>query len=317
MRKVKQEEVGASAKNPLTLLTQNVSLNDNLSKETEHGNLSSRSTSWADCLVRPADWFDMAERSFNGYWSENTRCISPCSVPTEQTVRNVTPDAATHETDSVESTLSCPSLSPFSRKRKVSFLRDACRVFADNLEVVGIALHLDFDGLYGSDDAPVNELCTKKQKMAFSEYVYPINIALMNHASLEVIEFLAMQGPEVLERPDGPEKSGSLGIALSCCFFRGKESCIEYGSSVVNILLNANPRCACITDKRLNTPLHKVVRMNVPIDTMARIYLAHQENIDRRNLLGQIPLNVAEMNTSVPDSVLDFFQSLSYGRYGG
>lgn len=317
MCKVTQEEVSASVKNPLPLLTQNFAFDNNLSKETEHGSLSSRSTSWADCLIRPADWFDMAERSFNGYWNENSRCISPCSLPAEQTARNVTPDANPHETDSVNSTTTSRSHSPCPRKRKVSYLRDACRVFADNLEIVGIALHLDSDSLYGSDSSADEEQCTKKQKKtAISEYIYPINIALMNHASLEVIEFLAMQGPEVLERPDGPEQSGSLGIALSCCFFQGKESCLEYGISVVNILLNANLRCASIADKRLNTPLHKVVRMNVPIDLLARIYLAHPENLDRRNLLGQIPLHVAEMNTSVPECTLDFLQKLSYGQYG-
>jgi hypothetical protein len=153
-----------------------------------------------------------------------------------------------------------------------------------------------------------------KQSSAQETFQFPVNIALKNAASPEVVELLAKAAPEILIKPDGPEQVGSLGIALMVIDNWCDDN--TTANKIVDVLLRVNPDCAKGTDKHGNTPLHLAARFNCLSNEMiTKIYDAHPESVNQRNFNGRTPLQVAQMNSSVPENIVDLLQKFTLKEY--
>ena len=135
-------------------------------------------------------------------------------------------------------------------------------------------------------------------------YSYPFNIAMKHGAGLDVLQFLAKEGPDVLAQPDGDEEACSLGIAL------GMD---EPSLDVVRLLLAANPSTRKVVDRRGNTPLHMAARVIVAdpmlsLDIVSLVFSANNDAIHERNFRGETPLDVAIRSPFANDQVVDFLQ---------
>ena len=163
-------------------------------------------------------------------------------------------------------------------------------------------------------------------------YKYAINIALMHGASLDVVQLLAQQAPDVLVLPDGPEECGSLSIFLEQvrCHNRSSNSnnndphhphpSAAENDKIVRALLRASRAAATVPDRHQNTPLHYAVRAarHLPLQTLALVQAAFPDALRQRNFHGQSPLDVAvKSSSSVPLIVVDYLQKLSYGQLEG
>lgn len=229
-----------------------------------------------------------------------------------------------HQKESKDNASSC-TIS--GNKRKAALLHRSCKLFARNAEIIASALLLEPDearlaeptdcGIQVSFENTNNEATTKSKKLRYSKqslvqetFHFPVNIALKNAASPQVVEIVAKAAPGILVKPDGPEQVGSLGIALMVIDNWCDDPTIA--NKIVDVLLAVNPDCAQGTDKHGNTPLHLAGRTNcLSIETITKIYDAHPESANQRNFNGRTPLQVAQINTSVPEHIVDLLQKFS------
>jgi len=143
----------------------------------------------------------------------------------------------------------------------------------------------------------------KGKRTCFSPRIYsfPINIALNSGAEKDILELLVKEGPGVLSEKDGPDQSGSLGIALT----------LQRPRNVVMFLMLANPKCARTRDRYWNLPLHTAVRLrNASLSTVKTIHFAYPEALTKRNLHGETPLDIAVRSLVCPQEIVDYLQGI-------
>jgi hypothetical protein len=216
-----------------------------------------------------------------------------------------------------------------------SLLHKSCKFYPETRVVIESALQLDFDAIrrpvpvmcVGTTTARRNSLgyvgpelltCIQLMKgITIDEsgddddtitlkqpgdcYSYPVNIALMSGAQLDVIELLANAGSDVLTHSDGPEEANSLGIAVA-------HGC---DIDVIRLLLVANIDTAQGYDRHYNLPLHIAVRSGTASkEILTTIHNAYPEGIGCKNFHGLTPLEVAIRSPFCSDSTVDLLQEI-------
>lgn len=182
-----------------------------------------------------------------------------------------------------------------------SLLHQSCRLYPTTDAVVESALRIDPAAIRRAVATTVDEGVTKK---ATNIYGYPINVALTNGASMGVLRMLAEAGPDVLTQKDGTTGSGSLGIALAA----------KCNLDVVNLLIQANPHCVQVADRRGNYPLHVAVSQGMALEIVRRVYLGYPKAQEMRNFHSDTPLDIAQRSTRCPEEVMNFLQSSAYSK---
>jgi hypothetical protein len=132
------------------------------------------------------------------------------------------------------------------------------------------------------------------------DYQYPVNIAINNGASCEVIQILASAAPEVLVQLEGVQGLTTVQIGLQ------KQ---PKNHKLVEILLQANPEAAAIRTSHENTLLHLACQRACPLAMVQTIYRADPTALHHRNFHGETPMVLAQRTICCPEDVLNYLQS--------
>lgn len=165
----------------------------------------------------------------------------------------------------------------------------ACMNYPDNTRLIGMMLRVLPQSIgFQVQKVEGSQSKSKKDTTKFIIGMYPIQIAIMNDASFDVIKLLVRANSQILTRKD---ENGMVTLSLA---FRllGESSDIENFNAMISFLLAANPHAAKIADNRSNTPLHhacmtsihlgglkqqnKVIQVNGQIASRASASIAHQ-----------------------------------------
>jgi hypothetical protein len=119
---------------------------------------------------------------------------------------------------------------------------------------------------------------------------------------MEVVQMLVQAGPDVLTQADGTDGAGTLGIALL------HKCSLEF----VLLLVNANPACARVADRRANYPLHIAVASGLSLEIVKRLHVAFPKALEMRNFHSQTPLDMAQRSTRCPEPVMNYLQSAAF-----
>ncbi|CAB9507593.1 Ankyrin repeat-containing protein [Seminavis robusta] len=143
-------------------------------------------------------------------------------------------------------------------------------------------------------------------------YCFPLNLALLHQPrdkpDLKVLRLLAEVGPDVLRMDDGRNGGGSLIIAL-----HHHPKNLE----IVRLLLEANPNCVQVSDRRGNGPLHVACFHGAPLEIVEELYRRDPAAIDRANMCGETPWNIAQRNSLLSTSpVAEFLYACTKRREG-
>jgi hypothetical protein len=182
-----------------------------------------------------------------------------------------------------------------------SLLHQSCRLYPTTDAVVESALRIDPAAVRRTVPTTVDLGAMNK---VTNIYGYPINVALSHGASMGVLRMLVEAGPDVLTQKDGINGSGSLGIALAA----------KCNLEMINLLMQANPNCALVADRRGNYPLHVAVSQGMTLDIVRRVYLGYPKAQEMRNFHSDTPLDIAQRSTRCPEEVINFLQSSAYSK---
>lgn len=151
--------------------------------------------------------------------------------------------------------------------------------------------------------------CWWNRQDQHEKYMLPINIAISNNASVEVLEVLVSSDSEVLELKDGRDGACSLGIAL--------QSTKQFGNNeaVLDFLVQANPKCVSLTDKRFNYPLHIACSVGSSLRVVQSLYRLNREVLLKKNINGETPLALAQRNSFCSEDVLNFLEANAFREY--
>lgn len=202
-----------------------------------------------------------------------------------------------------------------------SLLHNSCKLYHDTLGIVESAYHMDPDAIrrpvpidcnpsnqYKKGEDEVKKFSILKRTPVDHKYSYPINIALKCKASTEVIQFLIKMGPDVLDKPDGPNRTSSLSIAIT----------LKYDDKIIKSILKANKKAARTLDRRSNTALHVLVQSTstklCTYEVVRLIYNAYPEAVSKRNFHRETPLDIAARSELCPEEVVNFFHSRAFGK---
>ena len=194
-------------------------------------------------------------------------------------------------------------------------LHRVCNFFAAQKEVVEIALALDPSAIRRKADAVTKKTSSHTtaaaaststwvlgsilQKCGLSQerYSYPINIAIQNKASMDVLELLVNHGKDVLLEKDGYERAGSLSIALC------QRPC---DLDLIDLLLFANVQGIMITDRKLNYPLHVACAKGASVDVIMRLYHHYPAALFQQNFNSETPLDICRRSSIITEGALNF-----------
>jgi hypothetical protein len=124
-------------------------------------------------------------------------------------------------------------------------------------------------------------------------YKYPLNLAIHNNATADVIRMLLEADPTVTSLPDGVENQGSLHILLRQQ--RNRRDIL----SLVDSFLLAHPICAQIQDKSGCVPLHLAVFHQAELDTVRHLIMVYPEALQMQNRRQQTPVAMATQLHSI------------------
>lgn len=201
-------------------------------------------------------------------------------------------------------------------------LHRLCQAFPTNVSVIQTALMLEPEAVRQAVSLPV--LSTSKDRYgngkiwsfkapAFKstkkghmnktkrrDYQYPVNIAINNGASCEVIQVLASAAPEVLIKPEGAQGLTTIQLALQ------KE---PKNYKLMEVLLQANPAVATIPTIHQNTLLHLACQRACPLAMVQAFYRANPKALHHRNFHGETPVILAQRTLCCPEDVLNYLQA--------
>jgi hypothetical protein len=136
----------------------------------------------------------------------------------------------------------------------------------------------------------------------YEPYGFPLNLALLhqpqNEPDLKTLRLLAELGPDVLRLHDGRNGGGSLTIAL-----RHHPKNLD----IVRLLLNVNPNCIQVSDKRGNRPLHVACFHGTPLEVVQELYRHDPAAIDKTNMSGETPWEIVQRNSRLSSSPVTEF----------
>ena len=257
----------------------------------------------------------VAETSFHGPSPLRRRFASDLSADRTSQLGSVSQSEWTNASDSSAATNASAFAAPNARIEAPSMdsdslLHNSCKLYPETFGIVESALQLDPAAIRRRIPVVCNRMedgdSSQRTSMRKQDtYHYPINIALTFGASLEIVKLLVKSGPDVLEKPDGPTKGGSLSIAIAS----------NAGLDVIDELVEGNRACASVADRHTNYPLHILARKrDVTVPMIARVHEAFPEALTKCNKNGATPLDIAIRFAGCPEHVLDFLQRLSFGR---
>jgi hypothetical protein len=132
-------------------------------------------------------------------------------------------------------------------------------------------------------------------------YKYPLNLAIHNNATADVIRLLLEADPTVTSLPDGDENHGSLHILLHQ--HRNRNDILP----LVDSFLLAHPICAQIQDKKRCVPLHTAVYHQAELDTVRHLVMVYPEALQMQNRRQQTPVAMAmQLHAICSDTVATF-----------
>jgi hypothetical protein len=133
------------------------------------------------------------------------------------------------------------------------------------------------------------------------KYKYPLNLAIHNNASADVIRLLLEADPTVTSLPDGDENQGSLHILLHQQ--RKRNDILP----LVDSFLLAHPIGAQIQDKKGCVPLHTAVYHQAELDTVRHLVMVYPEALQMQNRCQQTPVAMAmQLHAICSDTVATF-----------
>mmetsp|Transcript_7538 Transcript_7538/g.10817 ORF Transcript_7538/g.10817 Transcript_7538/m.10817 type:complete len:671 (-) Transcript_7538:105-2117(-) len=185
-----------------------------------------------------------------------------------------------------------------------SLLHQSCRLYAQTAPVVASAIKVDLQAVRRRWISP-----QQLKRRQLKDFSYPVNIALYNGASVEVLELLVNAAPEILGEQDGPEGCSSISLLLQ----RGQELYQKDDlMKIMNLMLSRNPLCTQLLDKRSNYPLHVACSKGYPLRVIERLVSAYPKAMESKNFHGQTPLEVSQKIGLGNDDVTDYLQHQMY-----
>ncbi|CAB9512718.1 expressed unknown protein [Seminavis robusta] len=191
------------------------------------------------------------------------------------------------------------------------YLHNACRTFTTEKDVVEIALSMDPQAICRQEDHNGAPSKAKKGRETITflpwktftpraeRYSYPVNVALQNKASMDVMSVLVYSGPDVLLQQDGYDQRCSLSIALS---HNPKDL------DLIDLVLFANMKAINLQDPKLNYPLHVAASKGASVDVLKRLYTYFPAALLKPNLNGETPYDIARRSMLVDERALKFLQ---------
>ena len=181
------------------------------------------------------------------------------------------------------------------------YLHRVCRHFARKKDIVEIALALDPQAIRRRAE-PKASTNGEKLLIRKEQYSYPLNIALQNGASTEVLELLVNRGKDVLLKKDGQEQTGSLSVALTHS---------PRDLDLIELIMFSNLPSLMVTDRKLNYPLHVACAKGASAAVLERLYSHYPAALFEKNFNGETPLDVARRSSTIDEDALNFV----YERY--
>jgi len=132
--------------------------------------------------------------------------------------------------------------------------------------------------------------------------MYPLHIAVINGASLEVVRLLTFQNEKVLTMKD---KEGNTPLTVA----------IKYNAKteIINFMLAENEMLPTLLDKRANTPLHIACMYGRREDVIETLMLSFPEGLHVKNFEGLTPLDLALRSSDCSDDIINLLQEALYG----
>jgi len=126
-------------------------------------------------------------------------------------------------------------------------------------------------------------------KMKNEPYMYPLNLAIKNRASPEVLSLLIEAAPGVLTKKDGRSEETSLLILLK---YAPRHVCI------IEKMLFVQPRCARMVDRHSNSALHVACVHSSSVAVVSHIASLCPQALRLRNFHGMTPLGLSQHRTT-------------------
>ncbi len=197
-----------------------------------------------------------------------------------------------------------------------SLLHESCRLYPTTRAVVESALRLNPSSARQRQDLLTMSPQFSKKALSASSRVracpypsgctLPLNIALENGASLDVVQLLVEHCPDAILLEDGPQACGSLSVALYH----------SASNEVVFTLILAKPDSVQMIDRRhSNSPLHVACAKGASFSVIQTLVQLYSKSLHHRNFHGQTPLDICQRHSSVcSDQVTDFLQDATFRR---
>jgi hypothetical protein len=235
---------------------------------------------------------------------EGTRIAFVFSEPSELLSQVVQKSSASCSTASA-------SYGPATKKRKTcsatpvqSALHEVCCRRGSDITVAELEAILDQDPKAAS--RPILMTKVKKvynfasgkveSKVVPETYQYPLNLAISNMASPDVLELLVEAAPQVLSLRDN--KSCSLHILL-----RHKPT----DAVSANMMSLKEPKMVSWSDAKWNSALHVAVSCGASVETVRSMTVLYPHALLQPNFHGHIPLELAQKSSSVcSEEVCDY-----------
>lgn len=156
-----------------------------------------------------------------------------------------------------------------------------------------------------SNKQVVNALTrTTESRVVKEPYTYPLHLAIQAKASFQVIQQLIDAAPQVLLIPDGAMKETPLHVLLKQC----------PDVTLVDSILLTQPKCVLMRDRHDNTVLHLACQRGVTQDVLRHLCILFPRALQRINLHGKTPLQLAQRAThKFAEASCNFLMALEEG----
>ena len=135
-------------------------------------------------------------------------------------------------------------------------------------------------------------------KVVKEPYTYPLNLAIVNKASSQVIELLIDAAPEILATKDGSLQETPLALFLKYH---------PHDVSTFDKMLLDCPYSSGIKDRQDNTLAHIGARQGVAVEMMRHITILYPDSLTARNFHGLTPIELAQQRTSTSSEAIAQF----------
>jgi len=177
----------------------------------------------------------------------------------------------------------------------------ACIYYPANVNVVDIIMRANINGIVEPSKTPVARSNTSHLNAHKYVGTYPLHMAVINGACLDVVRLLTFQNPRILMKRDKNGKT-PLSIAIK---YKAK-------TEVFNFLLAENDTLSTIPDNRNNTPLHIACMHGCNKDVAETLLLSFPEALIVKNRDGLKPLDLAMRSSHCSDEIVNLLQDVSY-----